>query len=215
MTTSLRLAFVLTVIAASVAACEIEPPQPPRQPPTTVAQPAPPPPAKCERIEEKCAGQAGKRARIAGVLLTFEPAEGWLYAQGESATVVQSANGESWLAVAGYSAGDQKDHRHETASRDAQLEALGRELQVTLPKKKIAWKRADTVEDVGDLKVSFWELEGATRTGNQGSLLLFSAPLTEGKALLGIAFVPKDEPTASEQILKSIKSISSGEIAAP
>src|SRR5262245_44524481 len=95
------LAFALTV---SIAACgpKKQPAPPPVETATTSEpEPPPPPPPKCESLDEKCKAKGGKKAKIPQSLLMFEPVTGWIYAQGEKATVAQAGDEDACLALTG------------------------------------------------------------------------------------------------------------------
>ena len=83
------------------------------------AEPAPPPPPpKCERLDEKCEGGGGKKARVANMLLAFEPVASWTYVQGEKATVVQTGTEGACYAFAGHETpADAKDTKKLEAAR--------------------------------------------------------------------------------------------------
>ena len=79
----------LSVTAMASACGPKQQPKPPDPEPTAEPEPPKPPPPKCESLDEKCEGGGGKKARIAGIGLQFEPVGGWVYAQGEKATVAE------------------------------------------------------------------------------------------------------------------------------
>lgn len=208
------MTFATLVLAASGAACELEPPQAPSPPPEAAARIVlpPPPPPRCEKLDELCTVKPGKRVRIPSSTLAFEPVVGWIYAQEENLTLVKSVDGALWFGAAGYDSGDGRDAKKAAAQRVAMLATMGQELGVTLPKnKKVPWKKPDIVKDVAELKVSLWELDGAARADTPGTILLFTAPIVNGRDLIGMAFVPEnDHSGAAELIMRSIESISPG-----
>lgn len=198
---------LLVAIAGLVLACSSPPPPKPPEP-----EPPPPPPRvekpkpkKCEALEEKCEGASGKKARVSGAPFSFEPASGWAYAQEEAVTIAQTADSGPAVALVAHDTGDAKA---QPTNRDAAFDALIKRLALTPPKKKVGWKKPAEVKDVGELKISLYQLEGAARGDKTGPLLVFAAPLPDGKSLLGVGFVPEDdESSADAAILQSIESI--------
>ncbi len=197
----------LAIAGLAVACSSTPPPQPPEpEPPPPPKAEVKPPPPKCESLDEKCEGGSGKKAKVVGVPFTFEPASGWTYAQEEKVSIAVSGEGGPALVVLSHDAGDSKT---EGANRDAALEELVKRLELTLPgKKKVGWKKPAEVKNVGDLKVSLYQIEGAKRGDKKGPLLVFAAPLPEKKAMLGVGFVPEDDQTSADAaILQSIESL--------
>ncbi|HVY49474.1 MAG TPA: hypothetical protein VHB21_26460 [Minicystis sp.] len=205
--------------------CGSKPPPPPAPPPEPlVAKVEPPPPPKCEALEESCKADAKTHARIARTSYVFSPVAGWVYAQTEAATVTE-ANAEAGpaMVVAGYDAN--KDAKKELSDRDQAFATIAKEIKLTLPKAKANWKKplctcsakackgsggdlCKAMKPVSELKASVWQLDGGMRGGKKGPMLIVQAPLGDGKALLGVGFVPDDDQTAADQaILKSIESI--------
>ncbi|WP_441285944.1 hypothetical protein ACSRUE_26030 [Sorangium sp. KYC3313] len=202
--------LALGAAAALAAACSSPPPPQPVAPPPTVtaAPPPPPPPAPkpCKALDEQCQAEASTRAKIAQSSLVFTPAKGWTYAQAESATIAQAADEGPAFATAQIDAGEGKQA---IEKRDAALEALAREIDVTLPKKKVNWKKPDDIKDVAGRKIGLWQREGATRGARKGPLLIFGDTGKDGEIVLGLGFVPEDDSSgADETILQSIESIS-------
>ena len=190
-------------------------PTPPAQPPdpisTTPEPPLPPPkprPKKCESLLDKCEGGEGKKARIPGAELTFQPAEGWFYSQEEAQTVMQTSDFGPAVALLVYETGDPKTE----PNREPFVKKLIERLAITPPKEKINWKKPAGTKDVGSgpkaMKISLWQLEGAARGEKKGPWLIFAAQIVGGKSLLGMGFVPDDDSTSADAlILKSIESI--------
>lgn len=206
----LTTATLVSMAFATLGAASCAPPaRAPVAAPEPQASPAAPePPPRCESLSEGCAAEHGKRVRISGTTLTFEPVNGWIYAQGDKSTVAQSVDGALWFSIAGYVDIERSDPRKRGPNRDAELEALCRDLDVKLPRNKISWKKPHAFEQVAGLVVSLWQVDGATRAGKGGAILMLTAPLGEGKTLVGVAFVSAhDQSDADQQILASIRSI--------
>jgi hypothetical protein len=193
-------------------ACSSTPPPQPPDPVDTTPEPPPPPkprPKKCETLTDQCEGGNGKKARIPGAELTFQPAEGWFYSQEEAQTVMQTSDSGPAVALLVYETGDPKTE----PNREPAVKKLLERLAITAPpKEKINWKKAAGTKDVGSgpkiMKVSLWQLEGAMRGDKKGPWLIFAAQLVGGKSLLGMGFVPDDDSTSADAlILKSIESI--------
>jgi len=199
--------------AALTAACSSAPPPEPEVPQTPVKEPEPPPPPpppKCEALDEKCEATGTTKAKIAKSNFAFNPAKGWTYAQGTDATVAQTGTDGAAVVLAQAETGT--DAKQETTKREAALEEIAKQISVTIPKKKVNWKKPADEKAVGDLKVALWQIDGSSRGEKKGPLLIFVAPLPEGKALLGLGFVPEDDSSkADEAILASIESIAPSE----
>jgi hypothetical protein len=168
------------------------------------APPPPPKPKPCKALDEKCEAKASTSAKIAKSDLVFKPPKGWAYAQGESATIAQAADDGVAIAIAQAEVADPKQ---EAATRDATIEALAKEINVTLPKKKPNWKKPDDTKAVGDLKLGLWQVDGGARGEKKGPVLFFTAPIPEGKLLVGVSFSPGDDEKADAALLESIESI--------
>lgn len=200
------LAFA--ALAALAAACSSTPQPPahaePTSEPAVEAPPPPPKKKKCEALDEKCEAKDSTKARIAKSDLVFKPAKGWVYAQGEAATVAQAADDGPAVAVAQFDV----DPKQDAANREAALAELAKEIGVTLPKKKINWKKPDDSKEMGDLKLGLWQIDGGARGEKKGPVLFFAAPVADGKVLLGVGFVPGDDASGADAaILESIESI--------
>ena len=210
-----RPLILALALAGSVLACG-----PKKQPkeadtadtqPTATATTTPPPPPKCEKIDEKCEAKGGTKARIAGIGLNIEPVTGWTYAQTEKATVAQSGAETACFALAGHEA-DPKDAKKLEQARQASLEVLVAELGITLGKAKVAWKSPGDKLEVGALKLQVWELkEPVTRGAAKGDLLVLASQPSDGKALLAVAFVPKDDDQSGAKIMTSIQTLAPGD----
>jgi hypothetical protein len=200
--------MALSAAASLAAACSSSPPPKPVEPKpiqATVSLSPPPKPILCKALDEKCKASESTKIKIAGSALVITPAKGWTYAEGDSATLAQASSNGPATAVAQVELGDAKQ---EAAKREAALGALARELQVTLPKKKVNWKKPDDTKDVAGMKVGLWQVEGAARADKKGPLLIFSTPSKDGKAVLGLGFVPDDDTSGADgTILQSIESI--------
>lgn len=163
------------------------------------------PPPPCEAMDERCEAKSATRARIAQSELAFTPPASWIYAQESDMTIASASEAGATLALTGYVAGEAKK---QTANRDAALVALAKKLDVTLPKKMVWKKKPDDTMKVSDLTVSLWQFDGATRGTKKGPVLVFSAPLADQHAVLGVAFVPNDDGANSDAaVLRAIKSI--------
>ncbi|AKT39840.1 hypothetical protein [Chondromyces crocatus] len=201
--------FLVLSAAALSSACSSTPaPESPSQdiPEPVQETPDPPKPKPCEALEEKCESGADTRAKIAKSSHVIHPINGWTYAQGADATVSQHSADGAALAIAEVETGT--DAKQEPAKRDEAVEELAKQIGVTVPKKKVTWKKPLEEKAVGDLKIGLWQIDGAARGDKKGPLLIFAGPTGEGKVLLGIGFVPEDDSTGSDaSILESIDSI--------
>lgn len=177
--------------------------------PTVDPKPQPPPP-KCEKLDEKCEAKGGQKAKIAGSLLVFEPVAGWVYAQTEKLTLAQAGEEDACQAVAGHEVADAKDAKKLEQTRQAELEALAAELKLTLPKTKVDWKKGEKYE-IGKLTVYRWALEKVARGAKKGDLLIVASQPEEGKAFLGVGFVPSDDDKSAEKIVKSFDTLAPGD----
>jgi hypothetical protein len=201
--------------AALVLGCgSKKPPQAPEPEPSApvaeLEERAPPPPKKkkCESLDEACKALAGTKAKILRTPFTFDVAVGWLYAQHEPATLAQASGVGPVLAAAAIGG----DPKKELAEREAALEVVANEAGISLPKKKVQWKKPQDKKDVHGLKVRMWQVDGATRGDKKGPLLVFDATSSDGKALVGLGFVPADDSTnADEAIMQSIESLEGGQ----
>ncbi len=165
----------------------------------------PPPKKKCESLAEKCEGEPGVRVRIANSGQSIVPAKGWMYAQEADGTIAQSGDDGPAFAAVGYETGDAKQ---DAANREAALETLAKKVGVTLPKRKIAWNKPLDNKTLGELKIALGQAEGAARGDKKGPILWFTGPLKDGKALVGLAFVPSDDSSdADVAIMESIDTI--------
>jgi hypothetical protein len=198
----------LSILAACVAGC---PKPPPPAPPPVVADAPPPPPPKCEAFAEKCAGTADTRAKIINSVLVFTPAAGWFYAQQSSSTVAQASDAGPALAFLGIDV-DPKDARREVAAKDAALTELCKQLGLAPLKRKVAWKKPDDKKVLGNVKAELWQLEEAGARGlKKGPLLVVSGSGPDGKAVIGVGFVPDDDKSSADvAIMKSIESLGIG-----
>jgi len=207
--TLVLLVVLLPASAGAVGARQIDPSKPPPPPPQPEAPPAlPPPPPKCEALSEKCAATADTRAKITNSSLIFTPARGWIYAQQSSSTLAQAGDSGPALAFLGIDI-DPKDAKKEIAAKDAALAELIKQLGLAPLKRKVAWKKPDDKKPIGTFKVDFWQLEeGGARGAKKGPILVVAVPIADGKAAIGVGFVPDDDTTAADAaILKSIESL--------
>jgi hypothetical protein len=177
-------------------------PPPPRPPPKEEPAPPPPPP-KCESLEEDCKAAPETVARV-GAGWAIVPPPQWSYANAADGMVAR-AEGAA-LGVTIHEPGEKK------AAAKKRDEALGLVVQkagVSLPKKKLVWPRKPArVITVGSLKVSLYQFAGAMQDGKPGALLVFTAPLPNGKMLLGAGFVLDSDTKDSDQaIMTAIQSL--------
>lgn len=177
---------------------------------TTETEPPPPPPPKCEKLAEKCEAKGGKKARVAGVTLMFEPVKGWIYAQDEKATISTSGDETACLAIAGYEA-DGKDTKKFEAARQSELEVLMGELGLTLGKTKVNWKNPTDAIEVAGLKLQVWEVKDVTRGAKKGDVLLVAGAPSDGKAVIAVGFVPKDDDQSGGKIVEAIQTLAAGD----
>jgi hypothetical protein len=190
------------------------PPKPPPSPPAVEEPPPPPPPPpKCESMDEACVAKPDTRARITTSGWTVRAPEGWTYAQEEAATVATSKGAA--LAVTAYETTG--NGKKDEAARNETLAMLITRLEISFPKAKkkkvVAFpKKVQKTIEVGTLKVGLVQLDGASRDASKGPLLAFDTRLPEGKALLGVGFVPNDDDSnADAAILESIESLAQDE----
>jgi hypothetical protein len=196
--------FALTMLAVLVAGC----PKPPPPPPPPQAEPPPPPP-KCESLGEKCAAKPDTKAKITSSNLVFTPAAGWVYAMQSSATIAQASETGPGIVMMGYE-GDAKDHKKDTAARDAAMTELVKQLGLAPLKRKVNWKKPDDTKTIGTLKIGLWQLEEAGQRGTKkGPLLVVAGSTGDGnKGVIGIGFVPDDDKSQADvAIMKSIESL--------
>jgi hypothetical protein len=199
--------LAMAALALGAAGCP-KPPPPPPQPEAEVAPPPPPPP-KCESLSEKCAGSPDTKAKITNSGLVFAPPAGWIYAQQSSATLAQASDSGPALAFLGADL-DPKDAKKELAAREATLAELMKQLGLAPLKRKVNWKKPDDPKKpVGSFKADFWQFEdGGARGQKKGPLLVVAIPVAEGKAVIGVGFVPDDDKTSADAaILKAIESL--------
>lgn len=157
----------------------------------------------------------GTKARIVDSGLRFEPPLGWEYAQQSNATVATTSNAS--LAVTTHDVGDPKDLRKQLTLRLDAFDALLKLVGVTPPRARYFWmKPSDMVKKLGDLKVTLWQLDGASREKSKGPLLIFAATLSPTKALIGVGYVPDDDKSGADAaILKAIDTLSTADPASP
>jgi len=204
---TLTLSAIAVSVAFTLGCGSKKPPKTEEAPTPTVEAPPPPPKPKCIELDEKCEAKESTRAKIKSADLVFTPAAGWTYAQGEDATVAQVSE-EGPAIVFGVFEADPKDAKKDIANREATLEALLKKLTIEPPKKKVVWKKPADTQDVGDLKVSLWQLEGGVRGTKKGPLLIIATSTADDKGVLGVGFVPDDDKSgADEAIMKSIESL--------
>jgi hypothetical protein len=206
-----RSVLLVTLAALAALASGCPKPPPPAPPPEPTVE-APPPPPKCESFSEKCAGKADTRAKITNAGLVFSPAAGWIYAQQSSSTVAQASDSGPAIAFLGIDL-DAKDTKKEIGAKDAALAELVKQLGLTPLKRKVAWKKPDDKKTVGALKLDLWQLEeGGVRGPKKGPLLVVAGPVSDGKTVVGLGFVPDDDKSSADvAIMKSIESLGTGQ----
>lgn len=205
-----RPLILALALAGTALACGPKKPakvDPPDTAPTVDPTPPPPPPPKCEKLEEKCEAKGGKKAKIAGSLLVFEPVPGWVYAQTEKLTIAQAGDEDACLGIAGHEVPDPKKI---DAVRQSQLDAIAAELKLTLPKTKVSWKSGEKYE-IGKLTVFRWALEKVSRGAKKGDVLIVASQPNDGKAFLGVGFVPGDDDKSAEKIVASFDTLAPGD----
>lgn len=209
---NLRPLILALALAGTTLACGPKKQTPVDTPETTpTADPAPPPKPepKCEKLEEKCEAKGGKKAKIAGSLLVFEPVPGWTYAQMEKFTIAQIGDEDACLGIVGHDAPDGKDAKKLEQARQAQLEALAADLKLTLPKTKVNWKTGDKHE-TGKLTVFRWVLEKVSRGAKKGDVLVVASQPEGGKAIMALGFVPSDDDKSADLINAAIDTLAPG-----
>lgn len=217
-TVPLSISLLLSLVSGCGSAPKPPPPAPPPAP--VVAQkPKPkedpfekplPPPPKCESMEEKCVADKATHARVAEAgAVMFVPPNGWTYAQEATVSIAQTSDDGPAIAIAAAkTVVPAKGPGPMEHLRDTTLQALAERLGVKLPKQKIAWKKIDKTLTIGSYSIALYQVEGATRAGKKGPLLVFTTPLEGTRILLGIGFVDDDDQTdADGAILASIQSI--------
>jgi hypothetical protein len=206
------------VAAFVVAACSAKPPpaqsKPTPDPPAPKVE-APAPPPKCEAIDDHCVAKEGARARVVDSGLTFEPPAGWEYAQQKDAAIATSSGAS--LAMTTHDIGDPHDLRKQLTLRLAAFDALLKVMGVTPPRARYFWMKApEMVKTIGALKVTLWQLDGASRDKSKGPLLIVAAPLSATKALIGAAYVPDDDKSGADAaILKAIDTLKTSDAPSP
>ena len=106
---------------------------------------------------------------------------------------------------------DAKDAKKVEAARQTEFDVIAAELGITMGKAKVPWKSAGDKLEVGALKLQVWEIKDVTRGAKKGDLLVIASAPADGKALLGVAFVPKDDDQSGEKIMTSIQTLAPGE----
>lgn len=209
------LALSLGALVALVCSCGSKPPPPAPAPAapsaSVVVAPPPPPPPRCESLDEKCVGATGKRARIVLSRLSFEPPPGWAFAQEVDQTIATAGAARVALAVYDLPA-NEKDEKATAKNRDAALVKLLQRLGVTPPAKKaMPWSaKPDKTSDAGGLKITLWQIDGASADKLHGPMVLAHAklPITGVAGVIAVGFVPDDDKAGSDgAILTAIDSL--------
>jgi hypothetical protein len=206
---SLLAASALLAVIFAVSACGSTPPPKTPDEDTTEAKTEPEPvkpPPECKSLEEKCKAEPSTTAKIKLGALTFKPAEGWIYAQGEESTVAQFSDDGAALIIGTYET-DAKDAKKDATNRDATFDALLKTVGVTPPKAKVPWKKPQAPKEVGSLKLGLWEVGEVERAKKKGPLLVVQGNLPDGRALIAIGFAPTDQADSAEKIMASIDTL--------
>jgi hypothetical protein len=198
----------LLAVAAITIGCGSKPPPKPVEPPAPTTEPeAKPPPPKCEKLDEHCDAKADTRAKVAHADLYVTPVVGWIYGQGDTATVAQASDSGPVMAFVGYD--EDKDAKKDAVVRDAALVELLKTIGVeNKPVKKIPWKTPKAAKAIGDLKLDVWEIEaGYARGSKKGTVVVVAGSIGDGKGALGVSFAPNDDKSADDAIIKSFESL--------
>jgi hypothetical protein len=194
------------LLCGVVACSEPPPPKPPPPPPPAPApDPEPPPPPKCEALKEKCEADADTVVPVPGVNLTFTPAEGWIYAKLEEATVAQVGDRGAVLVLTSFA--PEKGFKA-NQQRNDQATSLA-ELVLVEPPGKIALYQPNMKRDIAGLKMKLWERAGAKRAEDTGGMLIVAASVDD-KELFGIGFAPKDDQEGTKAILAMLETLAPG-----
>lgn len=211
LSSSRALVGAIALSLAALAACGGPAPEP------VVATAEPPPPKmkekpkpKCETFDEDCRATPDTQAKIAGSDMVFIPPEGWAYAQQSDHTVTKSTAEPGAMVMGSFDSGPD-----EAKVRDATYEKLAEAIGVKLPerfKKKFVpnWKKADDSRKSGDVEIKLWQADEAKRDDKTGFLLVLLAEDPGGKRVMGVAFSPKGDDKAIEQISKSLETLGPG-----
>jgi hypothetical protein len=205
MNVATRCSATLLILVSCLAACGEQPPPPKAPAPKPVAPaPAPePPPPKCEGLKESCTANAETRARIPGVGYAFVPPEGWNYAFLEEATVAQVGDKGAVMALTSY---PREKNGQATAKRRGDLVKSLTELVLIQPPKGVPLSRPDQETDIAGMKMALWERKGATRSKDNGALLILSSAMGD-RELFGVGFASKEDTAGTEAILKALQTI--------
>jgi hypothetical protein len=194
----------LLALSAVVAACHPAPATQPGASPEGTPSGAAAPPKRCETLEDACVASRGTAARIVDSGWAMKPPDGWTYAQEPTVTIATYQSAALAVTVQ-----QRTPKKAEAVDRDSGIAVVSKRLEVALPKRKIAWQKPDTILDVGELKVSLYQVEDVSRGARKGPLLLFSTKLSKDQVLVGAGFVDEnDNANADELILKAIGSLS-------
>jgi hypothetical protein len=206
---SQKSAFALLAVLFVASACGSKPPPKAEEAETatnTETPPAPPPPKKCESLEEKCKADKDTTAKVKTGGIHFKPTEGWSYAQGADNTLAQASDDGAVFIVSTYEH-DAKDAKKDAANRDAAFDELVKAASVTPPKAKIAWKKPQVQDAVGDIKLDFWAGIDSERNKKKGQLLVVHGPLPNGRVMLALAFGPADQAESMDKIKESLSTL--------
>lgn len=170
-----------------------------------------PAPPKCESLSESCAAQADTVAKVKSAGLTFKPPDNWLYAQGESYSIMQQGSdaGAAMLVIGAYT--PDKDAKKNDAARDAVFADLLKAIGATLPKSyKVAWKKPEAPLDANGLKMGTWLAADVERTGlkdKKGNMPIVHAPIDATHNMVAIGFALGDDEKGMEAIQNVLMSI--------
>ncbi len=204
-------------IAIGALACGSKPPPPVEQPEPPAKEEPQVEPAKkpeCKALDEKCKADDSTQAKLAHAELVFIPPAGWIYAQEAELTITQTEEGGGSLAITAFPGGDPKSREYKD-KRDAAVEVLAQSLGVNLPnkpgtKKRVVpnWDKPDGDVRVGEMTLSMWQFDGASRGSKDGPVLYFLGRNGDN-AIMGIGFAPKGD-SSDQAIMKSLETIGPG-----
>lgn len=175
---------------------------------------APPTPPKCESLDEKCAAASDTVAKVKTAGLTFKPPVKWIYAQGETHSIMQlSAEPTAAVLVIGSYTPD-KDAKKNDAARDAAFADLLKTIGATLPKAyKVAWKKPEAPMDANGLKMGTWLAADVERAGlkdKKGNMPIVHAPIDATHNMIAVGFALGDDEKGMEAIQNVLLSIKPG-----
>jgi hypothetical protein len=180
-------------------------PPPPDKPPEPAPEPPPPPPPPkptCKAMNDMCAVEASTRVPIPGTSYAFTPPAGWQYATLEEASVAQVGDKGAVLAFGSFEPPTSLVKVND--ARKQAVKSLAELVLIEVGTTTMSFDRP-AVKPMKGLSFKLWERE-AKRSGEQGALLIISAPL-KGRELIGVGFAVKGDSETSTTILKVLESI--------